>query len=53
MLIRVYFTFLPYNLYIMRHTACAFFNPVLVDSYSALFSSTAVVQGSDSMAAST
>ena len=42
-----------YTLDIMRQTACLVFNPIMVEGYAALFSCTAVVQASDSMAAST
>ena len=41
-----------YTLDIMRQIACLVFNPIMVESYAALFSCTAVVQASDSMAAS-
>ena len=41
-----------YSLDIMRQTACLVFNPIMVEGYAALFSCTAVVQTSDSMAAS-
>ena len=41
-----------YTLDIMRQTACLVFNTILVEGYAALFSCTAVVQGSDSMTAS-
>ena len=41
-----------YSLDIMRQTACLVFNPIMVEGYAALFSCTAVVQASDSMAAS-
>ena len=41
-----------YSLDFMRQTACLVFNPIMVKSYAALFSCTAVVQASDSMAAS-
>ena len=41
-----------YTLDIMWHTACLFFNPIMVEGYAALFSCTAVVQASDSMTAS-
>ena len=41
-----------YSLDIMRQTACLVFNPIMVESYAALFSCTAVVQASDSMTAS-
>ena len=41
-----------YTLDIMRQTACLVFNPVMVEGYAALFSCMAVVQASDSMAAS-
>ena len=41
-----------YSLDIMRQTACLVFNPIMVENYAALFSSTAVVQASDSMTAS-
>ena len=36
----------------MRQTPCLVFNPIMVKGYAALFSSTAVVQASDSMTAS-
>ena len=39
-----------YSLDIRRQTA--FFNPIMVEGYAALFSCTAVVQASDSMTAS-
>ena len=39
-----------YTLYIMRQTACLVFNPIMVEGYAALFSCTAVVQASVSMA---
>ena len=42
-----------YNLDIMQQTACLVFNPIMVESYAALLSCTAVVQASDSMTAST
>ena len=35
-----------YTLDNMRQTACLVFNPILVESYAALFSCTAVVQAS-------
>ena len=41
-----------YTLDIMRQTACLVFNPIMVEGFAALFSCTAVVQASDSMAAS-
>ena len=41
-----------YTLDIMRQTACLVFNPIMVEGYAAIFSCTAVVQASDSMAAS-
>ena len=41
-----------YSLDIMRQTACLVFNPIMVEGYVALLSCTAVVQASDSMAAS-
>ena len=42
-----------YTLDIMRQTAClVFFNPIMVEGYPLLFSSTAVVQASDSRSAS-
>ena len=41
-----------YSLDIMRQTACLDFSPVMVESYAALISCTAVVQASDSMTAS-
>ena len=41
-----------YNLNVMRQTTCLAFNPIMVDSYAALFSCTAVVLASDSMTAS-
>ena len=41
-----------YTLDIMRQTACLVFNPIMVESYAALFSCTAVVQASNSMTAS-
>ena len=41
-----------YSLDIMQQTACLVFNPIMVESYAALFSCTAVVQASDSMTAS-
>ena len=41
-----------YTFDIMRQTDCLVFNPILVEGYAALFSCTAVVQGSDSMTAS-
>ena len=41
-----------YTLDIMRQTTCLDFNPIIVEGYAALFSCTAVVQASDSMAAS-
>ena len=40
-----------YTLDIMQQTACLVFNPIMVESYAALFSCTAVVQASDSMTA--
>ena len=40
-----------YTLDIMRQTTCLVFNPIMVDSFAALFSCTAVVQASDSMTA--
>ena len=40
-----------YTLDIMRQTACLMFNPIMVESYAALFSCTAVVQASKSMTA--
>ena len=42
-----------YNLDIMQQTACLVFNPIMIESYAALLSCTAVVQASDSMTAST
>ena len=36
----------------MRQTACLVFNPIMVEGYAALFSCTAVVQGSGSLTAS-
>ena len=41
-----------YNADNMRQTACLDFNTIMVESYAALFSCTAVVQASDSMTAS-
>ena len=41
-----------YSLDIMRQTACLVFNPIMAESYAALFSCTTVVQASDSMTAS-
>ena len=41
-----------YTLDIMRQTAYLVFNPIIVESYAALFSCTTVVQASDSMTAS-
>ena len=41
-----------YTLDIMRQTACLVFNPIMVESYFALFSCKAAVQASDSMMAS-
>ena len=41
-----------YSLDFMRQTACLVFNPIMVEGYAVLFSSTAVVQASDSMTAS-
>ena len=41
-----------YTVDMMRQTACLVFNPIMVEGYAALFSCTAVVQASDSMAAS-
>ena len=41
-----------YDLEIMRQTACLVFKPIMVESFVALFSFTAVVQASDSMTAS-
>ena len=41
-----------YSFDIMRQTACLVFNQLMVESYAALFSWTAVVQVSDSMTAS-
>ena len=41
-----------YSLDIMRQTVCLVFNPIMAESYAALFSCTAVVQASDSMTAS-
>ena len=41
-----------YSLDIMRQTACLVFNPIMIEGYAALFSCTAVVQASDSMATS-
>ena len=38
-----------YSLDIMRQTVRLVFNPIMVEGYAALFSSTAVVQASDSM----
>ena len=38
-----------YSIDILRQTACLVFNPIMVEGYAALFSSTAVVQASDSM----
>ena len=38
-----------YTLDIMRQTACLDLNPIMIESYAALFSCTAVVQASDSM----
>ena len=40
-----------YSLDFMRQTACLVFNPIMVESYAALFSCTAVVQAPDSMTA--
>ena len=37
---------------IMLQTTCVVFNPIMVESYAAIFSCTAVVQASDSMTAS-
>ena len=36
----------------MQQTACLVFNPIMVESYAALFSCTAVIRASDSMTAS-
>ena len=41
-----------YSLDTLRQTACLVFNPIIVEGYAALFSCTAVVQASDSIAAS-
>ena len=41
-----------FSLDIMRQSACLVFNPIMVESFAALFSCTAVVQASDSMTAS-
>ena len=41
-----------YSLNIIRQTACLVFNPIMVESYAAFFSCTAVVQASDTMTAS-
>ena len=41
-----------YTLDIMRQTACLVFNPIMVEGYAALFSSTLVVHASDSITAS-
>ena len=41
-----------YHLDIMQQTACLFYNPIMVKSYAALFICKAMVQASDSMAAS-
>ena len=41
-----------YSLDIMRQTACLVFNPIMVEGYAALFSCTAMVRASASMAAS-
>ena len=41
-----------YTLDIMPQTACLVSNPIMVESYAALFRCTAVVQASDSMTAS-
>ena len=41
-----------YILDITRQTTCLVSNPIMVEGYAALFSCTAVVQASDSMAAS-
>ena len=41
-----------YTLDIMRQTARLVFNPIMVESFAALFSCTAVVQASDSMTVS-
>ena len=41
-----------YTLDIMRQTAGLVFNPIIVEGYAALLSSTVVVQASDSMTAS-
>ena len=41
-----------YTLDIVRQTACLVLNPIMVESYAALFSCTAVVQAADSMTAS-
>ena len=41
-----------YTFDIMPQTACLVFNTIIVESYAALFSCTAVIQASDSMTAS-
>ena len=41
-----------YSLDIMWQTACLVFNPIMVESFAALFSCMAVVQALDSMTAS-
>ena len=41
-----------YTLDIMRQTKCLVVNPIIVESYAAFFSCTAVVQASDSMTTS-
>ena len=41
-----------YTLDIMRQSACLVFNQIMVEGYAALFNCTAVVQASDTMAAS-
>ena len=38
-----------YNLYVMRQSACLAFNPIMVDSFAALFNCTPVDQASESM----
>ena len=48
-----HFKNVAYDLYIMRHTACLMFNPIMVDSYAARFSCTAMVHVSGLITAST